>query len=355
MYHNAPTLAKLTAIEQQPIRRPMGRSNIATEGGKLDASSRRTTSSTISTHSVGARASEKSRSSKSSQNLHNEQNLKRSATQPSKPKANLGDLSDLLQLRGRLQEMGAIFSSSGELLFYGNPFSHAAFEEMLRLGPFYDELWCMIFAEGYVPSEANEDGLWSDLRTLKKVLLNHGVRFNEEHARLMYDVPDSKTRRLCDAYDVLYQQWNAAMELRLPVSGAIGRRNSKRGYSRGSRSKDGDAERALSIHPALRTGAPRDDTRKSGSSSAECAATEPRNIGWRFSGEAEALPSRESPHKLDEDPTTSSAATDEGLTFLEALDLDLGSENDEASLENGDEVHVGGRKREWIRKALRRA
>jgi hypothetical protein len=51
----------------------------------------------------------------------------------------LRELSDILNLRGRLQQMGATFSQDGELQTYGNPSSPNAFEQMLKLGPMYEE------------------------------------------------------------------------------------------------------------------------------------------------------------------------------------------------------------------------
>ncbi|CAN9259080.1 unnamed protein product [Alternaria alternata] len=68
----------------------------------------------------------------------------------------LEELSEILHLRGRLQQMGATFSDKGEMLTYGNPFSPKEFEAMIRLGPLYDDQWKSFFIETYEPSDSGE-------------------------------------------------------------------------------------------------------------------------------------------------------------------------------------------------------
>jgi hypothetical protein len=89
----------------------------------------------------------------------------------------LEELSDILQLRSRLQQIGATFSDNGELLTYGDPSSPLEFEAMVRLSPLYDEQWSAFFADNYVPPDhgSADKQLWSGLRTLKKLLRNEGV------------------------------------------------------------------------------------------------------------------------------------------------------------------------------------
>jgi hypothetical protein len=148
---------------------------------------------------------------------------RRTTFQPAERTAILDDLSDMLHLRGRLQQMGASFSASGELLTYGNPPSPIDFEAMLKLGPMYEEQWAMFFVEGYVPnrfSGEDEDGtgnMWSDLRTLKKMLQNEGVAFGREHHRYSFGDSSTKLRRLCCAYDELRMEWLEMMRTSLPV------------------------------------------------------------------------------------------------------------------------------------------
>jgi hypothetical protein len=146
---------------------------------------------------------------------------RRTTIQPVQRTAILDDLSDILHLRGRLQEMGASFSSSGELITYGNPPFPTDFEDMLKLGPMYVEQWATFFVEGYVPhSSGNEDSdayLWSDLRTLKKMLGNEGVVFGRQHQRYSFGDSSIKLRRLCCAYDELRMEWLECMRTRLPM------------------------------------------------------------------------------------------------------------------------------------------
>jgi hypothetical protein len=146
---------------------------------------------------------------------------RRTTIQPAQRTAILDDLSDILYLRGHLQQMGASFSSSGELLTYGNPPSPTDFEDMLKLGPMYEEQWATFFVEGYVPhSSGSEDGdgyLWSDFRTLKKMLSNEGVVFGREHQRYSFGDSSTKLRRLCCAYDKLRMEWLECMRTSLPV------------------------------------------------------------------------------------------------------------------------------------------
>ncbi|KAG9195750.1 hypothetical protein G6011_00871 [Alternaria panax] len=65
----------------------------------------------------------------------------------------LEELSDILNLRGRLQQIGATFSDSGEMLTYGNPFSPDDFKAMIHLGPLYDDQWNSSFVESYEPPD----------------------------------------------------------------------------------------------------------------------------------------------------------------------------------------------------------
>jgi hypothetical protein len=131
----------------------------------------------------------------------------------------LGELSEILHLRGRLQQMGATFSANGELLTYGNPYSPSEFEAMLHLGPMYEEQWSAFFIENYVPFDhggANSQ-MWSSLRNLKKALQNEGVVFGRQHQRYSFGDSSTKLRRLCCAYDELRTEWLAMMRSSLPA------------------------------------------------------------------------------------------------------------------------------------------
>jgi hypothetical protein len=123
----------------------------------------------------------------------------------------LGDLSQLLLFRGRLQETGCTFSPEGEMLTYGNPTSDADFQQMLHLGPLYDEKWIKYFNRD---SAAVEDGLGPDIRVLKRMLQNEGIKFDGQHQRTSYISKLSpKLLRLCEQYDVLLRgDWSAKMQ-----------------------------------------------------------------------------------------------------------------------------------------------
>lgn len=123
----------------------------------------------------------------------------------------LGDLSQLLLFRGRLQETGCTFSPEGEMLTYGNPTSDADFQQMLLLGPLYDEKWIKYFNRD---SAQVGDGLGPDTRILKRMLQNEGIKFNGQHQRTSYVSKLSpKLLRLCEQYDVLLRaEWSAKMQ-----------------------------------------------------------------------------------------------------------------------------------------------
>jgi hypothetical protein len=135
------------------------------------------------------------------------------------PKTILEELSDILQLRGRLQQMGATFSDNGELLTYGDPSSPLEFEAMVRLGPLYDEQWSAFFVDNYVPPDhgSTDKQLWSGLRTLKKLLRNEGVVFGRQHQRYSFGNSSTKLQRLCCAYDELRNEWLAILRTSLPA------------------------------------------------------------------------------------------------------------------------------------------
>lgn len=122
----------------------------------------------------------------------------------------LQDLSELLYTRGRLQELGCTFTDLGELITYGDPPNLKECEQLLRLGPVYDEQWASFFRHPEDPFPNNEPNMWSDMRTLKRVLANEGVAFGPQHRRLTWGNGSEKVVRLCAAYDDLQKLWWAA-------------------------------------------------------------------------------------------------------------------------------------------------
>jgi hypothetical protein len=127
--------------------------------------------------------------------------------------ATLQDLSELLYTRGRLQELGCTFSEPGELITYGGPPSLKESEQLLRLGPIYDEQWASFFCRPDSPFPGDDPSMWSDMRTLKRVLGNEGVKFDPQHRRLSWSVGGDKIVFLCGAYDDLHKLWTASLPL----------------------------------------------------------------------------------------------------------------------------------------------
>ncbi|KAJ8113938.1 hypothetical protein OPT61_g4059 [Boeremia exigua] len=117
----------------------------------------------------------------------------------------LDDLSQILNLRGRLQEMGTTFSPEGEILTLGNPLLDSDLEQMFRLGSMYDEQWDMFFKSGR--NEAADAAIWPVLRMLKKTLQAEGIRFNDRHKLLNPEDLHAKLIRLSERYDALREEW----------------------------------------------------------------------------------------------------------------------------------------------------
>ncbi|KAF1364169.1 hypothetical protein EJ07DRAFT_152203 [Lizonia empirigonia] len=122
----------------------------------------------------------------------------------------LSDLSRVLHLRGRLQEMGCTFTPAGALLTYGNPPLRSDLEQMLRLGAWYDEQWNLFF-DGTAPAHEAHCALWPDLALLKRMLQNEGVVFDAQHRRCADGDADPKLVRLGDYYDGLRDEWRSKM------------------------------------------------------------------------------------------------------------------------------------------------
>lgn len=175
------------------------------------------------------------------------------SSQPQSPShgPDLGDLSQLLLFRGRLQETGCTFSPEGEMLTYGNPTSDADFHQMIHLGPLYDEKWVKYFNRD---SAGVENSLGPDIRVLKRMLQNEGIKFNGQHQRTSYISKLSpKLLRLCEQYDVLLrEEWSAKMQ---------------------------------NIHPALRRSFDGEQETRLGLGIRRCfegKSSIPQNLGWSF-------------------------------------------------------------------------
>jgi hypothetical protein len=205
----------------------------------------------------------------------------------------LDELSEILHLRGRLQQMGATFAINGELLTYGNPHSPSEFQAMLRLGPMYEEQWNTFFVENYVlPDYGDADcQLWSDLRTLKRVLQNEGLVFSREHQRCSFGDSSTKLRRLCCAYDELRIEWLTMMRSSLPalddtqLSTLLGGSSSEEGSESGEDGTDSKDGTVIldNHHTSDCTGwRPRKGHYRS--------SGVPQAVGWRFSDDSTSPP-----------------------------------------------------------------
>lgn len=115
------------------------------------------------------------------------------------------EISQMLHLRGRLQEMGTTFTNEGAMLTYGNPPQHSDLQQMFHLGQMYDEHWNRFFTSNHLIQEDSD--LWPFLRVLKKMLHNEGIHFNDQHRRLDYGLSHPRLIRLSDQYDVFWQEW----------------------------------------------------------------------------------------------------------------------------------------------------
>ena len=202
----------------------------------------------------------------------------------------LEELSEILHLRGRLQQMGATFSDKGEMLTYGNPSSPNEFEAMIRLGPLYDDQWNSFFIETHEPPDSGGKNaqLWAGLRTLKKLLQNEGVVFGRQHQRYSFGDSSTRLRRLCCAYDELRNEWLVMLRTSLParddarLSTLLGGEESS--SESDSETSDDDNQR-LNGTLILDMEAPRDITSRPVIRHHRRSSV-PHNIGWRFSDDS---------------------------------------------------------------------
>jgi hypothetical protein len=216
-------------------------------------------------------------------------NVSRESVDTIQRKTILEELSEILHLRGHLQQMGATFSDQGEMLTYGNPSSPKEFEAMIRLGPLYDDQWNSFFIETYEPSDSGGKNaqLWAGLRTLKKLLQNEGVVFGRQHQRYSFGDSSTRLRRLCCAYDELRNEWLVMLRTSLPaqndaqLSTLLGEESSSESDSKSS---DDDNQR-LNATVILGTEAPRDVTSRPVIRHHRRSSV-PHNIGWRFSDDS---------------------------------------------------------------------
>ncbi|KAH7411585.1 hypothetical protein DE146DRAFT_602624 [Phaeosphaeria sp. MPI-PUGE-AT-0046c] len=206
--------------------------------------------------------------------------------------SSLQDLSNMLYTRGRLQELSCTFSSPGELLTYGHPATLQEFEQLLRLGPIYDEQWTLFFHPGAL-SSLGDQGMWPDIRTLKRVLTNEGVKFGQDHRRLTIGDGSSKLHRLCAAYDDLYKLWSAT----LPEGTLTAHREEEETL------KDAQDDSGCFMEDDVELGdgavEPVMDDFEYIEQEINPPDNAPRNIGWRFSDDIEEATAARYRHSLD--------------------------------------------------------
>ncbi|OWY51352.1 hypothetical protein AALT_g4638 [Alternaria alternata] len=217
-------------------------------------------------------------------------NLSHESVDTIQRKTILEELSEILHLRGRLQQMGATFSDNGEMLTYGNPSSPKEFEAMIHLGPLYDDQWNSFFIETYEPSDSGGKNaqLWAGLRTLKKLLQNEDVVFGRQHQRYSFGDSSTRLRRLCCAYDELRNEWLVMLRTSVPArndaqpSTLLGEESSSESDSESS---DDDNNQRLNGTVILDMEAPRDITSRPVIWHHRRSSV-PHNIGWRFSDDS---------------------------------------------------------------------
>ncbi|KAF1918228.1 hypothetical protein BDU57DRAFT_555858 [Ampelomyces quisqualis] len=212
----------------------------------------------------------------------------------------LQDLSNLLYTRGRLQELGCTFTIHGELSTFGNPTRLQEFEQLLRLGPIYDEQWMMFFNKAQAAVSVEEAMMWSDMRTLKRVLTNEGVVFGADHQRMNHGAGSAKLFRLCAAYDDLHKLWSAAIPARtltpIPEREQDDSIDDSGCYM--DEEVDGLVEGVDDLPVEARSVGELNDS----------TVSLPRNIGWRFSDDITPL----------ENARNRTSMSDDGLAGLEA-------------------------------------
>ena len=201
----------------------------------------------------------------------------------------LEELSEILHLRGRLQQMGAIFSDKGEILTYGNPSSPKEFKAMIHLGPLYVDQWNSFFIETYEPSDRGGKSaqLWAALRILKRLLQNEGVVFGRQHQWCSFGDSSTRLRRLCRAYDGLRNEWLVMLRTSLPARNDAQPSTllrEKLSSESDSDSSDDDNQR-LNGTVILDMEAPRDIISRPVIRHHRRSSV-PHNIGWHFSDDS---------------------------------------------------------------------
>lgn len=202
-----------------------------------------------------------------------------SEARPTQSTHTLTDLSNMLQARGRLQQLGCLFSPQGELVTYGNPDSNSEFEEQLRMGPCYHEQWSKVFTQSRNQYFQQDAELWPDLRMLKRALGNEGVRFSADHRRRSQGDGSERVLQLCIAYDAMRRVWARVSPTDLMSS--IEKTEEKEEYQfheSGCYAKDGD-ECNCKPHNSSARG------RVMSKARGRREESPPRHIGWRFSDE----------------------------------------------------------------------
>lgn len=222
------------------------------------------------------------------------------------------DLNNLLYTRERLLGLGCTFTTDGELSTFGDPQKLQQFEQLLRLGPVYDEQWRTLFSKSQTPASEDEAVMWSDLRTLKRVLTNESVAFGLDHERLNHGTGSAKLFRLCAGYDDLHKLWSASIPAHILTPIPEQEQDDTVDDSGCYMDEDGDGLAAgVAEMPveALGLGESADEMLMQAETRGDLDDSKvslPRNIGWRFSDDC-------NPNAQDRD-----SMSDDDLAELEA-------------------------------------
>jgi hypothetical protein len=195
----------------------------------------------------------------------------------------LQDLSNLLYTRGRLQELGCTFDTMGELLTYGYPMTLKENEQLLRLGPIYDEQWSFFFSSAHTIRSDGDTVMWADIRTPKRVLINESVNFDPSHLRLTHGDGSAKLIRPCAAYDDLHKLWSSEKPTHVLTPIVEQEENASDGFDDSGCFLDDEDGLAGVSASDLGSTQRKSETAQYDERWRNSRGSLPRNIGWRFS------------------------------------------------------------------------
>jgi hypothetical protein len=195
----------------------------------------------------------------------------------------LQDLNNLLYTRRSLQDLGCTFDTRGELLTYGYPMTLKENEQLLRLGPIYDEQWSSFFSSAHTIRSDGDAVMWADIRTLKRVLINEGVDFDLSHLRLTHGDGSAKLIRLCAAYADLHKLWSSEKPTHVLTAIVEQEEDASDGFDDSGCFLDDEDGHAGASASDLGCTQRESETTQYDERWRNSRGSLPRNIGWRFS------------------------------------------------------------------------